>query len=89
MANPNIPEKNPISTLFGLAQDGTSWLMDVIVTTIIVTAFMIFMDWLIADEIQNSMPILTNAVIIVPASILGVYIWRRASADNARRKVTK
>lgn len=82
----NIPEDNVFSTVFGYCKNGTSWLVDVAVTTTVVIVFLVFADWLIPDVIQQAVPIITNALIIVPASILSVYVWRRASADNRRRK---
>ena len=89
MQNNNIKPDNVFATVFGYAKDGTSWLVDVAVTTIVVMAFLIFMDWIIPDMIQNAAPVVTNALIIVPASILAVYVWRRASADNERRKAAQ
>ena len=85
--NPNDPN-NVIATFFGYCKDGTSWLFDVCVTMVMTATFLGVIDWFLLDDLQANHPVLTNTVIIVPGAIFAVYIWRRASADNRRRKET-
>jgi hypothetical protein len=86
--NVNDP-KNVIATVGGLASDGTSWLMDLFVTIVLVAVIMGGLDWLMPDALQASAPVITNTLIVVPGSISAVYIWRRAQADNERRRAAK
>lgn len=86
--NPNDPQ-NVFATVFGLVSDGTSWLFDVLVTIVLVAVLLGVIDWFIPDAAQTAMPVITNTLIIVPGCIFGVYVWRRAQADNVRRAEAK
>ena len=77
---------NVFSTLFGAAKDGTSWGIDVAQTFLWVAVAGFLLDWLLPDSLQESATVFANALIITVLVIFGNYVWRRAQADNRRRK---